>query len=107
MIFPNEREPCPLTSEVIAVTSSGSDVPKAIIVKAITDSGTPIAPAMITPLSTNRLAPNAIPIAPTTNNNMFCQTGFSFFPFLPLLLRFDSLLQVQLFLLLEPFAFWL
>ena len=66
-IFPTESEPCPLISEVIAVTSSGSDVPSAIKVRAITVSGTPSASAIIIPLSTRKSAPKAMHVAPPTS----------------------------------------
>lgn len=37
MTFPKDKDPCPFNKDVIAVTSSGRDVPKATKVKAITD----------------------------------------------------------------------
>ncbi|MEI3411909.1 MAG: hypothetical protein V8Q57_00755 [Blautia sp.] len=39
--FPRERAPWPFVREVMAVTSSGREVPSATNVRAITDSGTP------------------------------------------------------------------
>ena len=58
-----KRAPWPLAREVMAVTSSGREVPRATKVRAITDSGTPRAWAMRVPLSTSRLAPTA-PVGP-------------------------------------------
>ena len=54
IIFPRESDECPFTSEVIAVTNSGREVPKAMNVSAITDSGTPSPLAIICPLLTKR-----------------------------------------------------
>ena len=67
MMLPRDNRPCPLRREVIAVTSSGREVPRATKVRAITDSGTPNSPAMMMPLSTNRFAPIAIKAAPMTS----------------------------------------
>ena len=53
--FPSESAPLPLTREVIAVTSSGREVPIDIKVSEITVSGTPKALAIICPFSTRRL----------------------------------------------------
>ena len=58
-----------MTSEVIAVTSSGREVPNATKVSAITLSGTPIACAINVPLSTSKLAPTAISAAPKTSKS--------------------------------------
>ena len=69
--FPRERAPCPFTREVMAVTSSGREVPRATKVSAITDSGTPIAWAIRVPLSTSSLAPTAMSIAPITSSTRF------------------------------------
>ena len=55
IMFPRDKSPCPFISEVIAVTSSGKDVPKATNVKAITDSGTPKNSAIIVTLFTKVL----------------------------------------------------
>ena len=52
--LPSDKEPCPFAREVMAVTSSGSEVPRATKVRAITDSGTPIAVAISVPLSTRK-----------------------------------------------------
>ena len=71
IILPSDNNPCPLISDVIAVTNSGNDVPRATNVKAITDSGTPKNSAMIVPLFTSRFAPIAINIAPIINNATF------------------------------------
>ena len=95
MILPSDNEPWPLISDVIAVTSSGSDVPRATTVSAITESGTPTFLAMIVPLSTKRVAPNAMIAAPSTSRMIATNTGISFSSFssagvssgLPLLLR--------------------
>ena len=66
--LPNDRSLWPLMSEVMAVTSSGRDVPSATKVSAITLSGTPKAWAIRVPLSTSRLAPMAISTAPSTSS---------------------------------------
>ena len=65
-MFPSDREEWPFTSDVMAVTSSGSDVPSAMKVRAMTDSGTPRPAAMIFPLSTRSFAPTAMRAAPRT-----------------------------------------
>ena len=65
MTFPSDRLLCPLTNAVIAVESSGKDVPRARIVIAMTDSGTPNFLAIKVPLSTSRLDANAITAADT------------------------------------------
>ena len=67
MTLPSESAPWPFASEVMAVTSSGSEVPSATKVSAITDSGTPSACAIRVPLSTSRLAPTAMSTAPTAS----------------------------------------
>ena len=64
MILPRESAPWPFIRAVIAVTSSGRDVPRATKVSEITVSGTPIAAAIAIPLSTRRSAPTAITAAP-------------------------------------------
>ena len=46
IILPSDSAPCPLASAVIAVTSSGKEVPSATKVSAITVSGTPSSVAM-------------------------------------------------------------
>ena len=79
IMLPNDNNPWPFINDVIAVTSSGKDVPKATNVKAITDSGTPRNSAIIVPLSTRRLAPIAINTAPTTRNPIFFVTEISSF----------------------------
>ena len=77
--FPSDKLLWPFAKEVIAVTSSGSEVPKAINVRAITDSGTPSHSAILVPLSTNSFAPTAISAAPTTSKTMSSQSLVSFF----------------------------
>ena len=67
-MLPSERSLQPLTRDVMAVTSSGSEVPRATKVSAMTDSGTPSAWAMRVPLSTSRLAPTAMSTAPATRS---------------------------------------
>ncbi len=56
-IFPMERFLCPLTRADTEVTSSGSDVPKAIAVKLIIICGMFSIEAIMIPLSTKKLAP--------------------------------------------------
>ena len=67
-MLPRDRSLQPLTNEVMAVTSSGREVPSATKVSAMTDSGTPSACAMRVPLSTSRFAPSAISTAPSTSS---------------------------------------
>ena len=93
IIFPRERRPCPLISDVIAVTNSGKEVPSATNVSAITDSGTPRPCAIIVPLSTSRLAPVAISTAPTTSEIIFLPKGFSSSS--PSLARSESLFLID------------
>ena len=64
-MLPSDNAPQPLMSEVIAVTSSGREVPSATSVSAMTDSGTPSALARICALSTSSRAPMAMTAAPT------------------------------------------
>ena len=67
-MLPRDRSLQPLTSEVMAVTSSGREVPSATKVSAMTDSGTPSACAMRVPLSTSRSAPTAMSTAPMASS---------------------------------------
>ena len=68
--LPSESALCPLTSAVMAVASSGSEVPSATKVSAMTLSGTPSASASTVPWSTSRSAPRAIAAAPATSPRM-------------------------------------
>ena len=74
MILPTDSEDCFLRIAVMVVTSSGSDVPIAIIVAAITESGTPIMTASAEPLSISSCAPRTIAAAPRMNLPMFIAT---------------------------------
>lgn len=56
--------------DIIVVTSSGSDVPIAIIVSDIILSVTPIFLAILVALSTTKSLPRTIAIRPNTVNNM-------------------------------------
>ena len=76
--LPSEREPWPFASEVIAVTSSGREVPSATKVRAMTDSGTPSACAIRVPLSTSRFAPTAIRAAPRMSRPISLAKDISF-----------------------------
>ena len=78
MMLPSERALCPLMRAVMAVTSSGREVPRATMVRPMTEDGTPSASAIRVPLFTSRFAPKAISTAPTTSRAISCQTGFSF-----------------------------
>ena len=75
--LPSDRSLWPLTSEVTAVTSSGSEVPSATNVRAMTLSGTPRACAIRVPLSTSRFAPTAISTAPSTSRISVLARGIS------------------------------
>ena len=82
MILPTESEACFLRMEMMVVTSSGSEVPMAIIVAAITASGTPMRRASSEPLSISSCAPSTMAAAPSTNLPMFHATVLpSFFGF--------------------------
>ena len=59
-MFPSDKLLCPLIIEVMAVDSSGKDVPSANIVIPITDSGTPNLCAIKVPFSTNTFDTYAI-----------------------------------------------
>ena len=76
-MLPSDRSLWPLTSEVMAVTSSGSEVPSATNVRAMTLSGTPRACAIRVPLSTSRFAPAAISTAPSTSRISVLARGIS------------------------------
>ncbi len=56
MILPTDSEDCFFRIAVMVVTSSGSEVPIAIMVAAITESGTPIMTASAEPLSISSCA---------------------------------------------------
>ena len=56
-MFPNDNEEWPFFKALIAVTSSGRDVPSATRVRDITRSGTLSHLAITVPLSTSRSAP--------------------------------------------------
>ena len=71
MILPTPSEDCFLMTAVIVVTSSGSEVPIAMIVTEMTLSLIPIEDAMILPLSTSRSAPNTMARAPSINFMIF------------------------------------
>ena len=77
MMFPSERALWPLARAVIAVTSSGREVPRATIVRPMTEDGTPRASAISVPLSTRSFAPTAIRTAPIARRTMSFQIGFS------------------------------
>ena len=63
--LPTDMDACFLTMDVMAVTSSGRDVPRATIVTAMIASDTPSILAISVPLLTNRLDPMTIHTAPT------------------------------------------
>ena len=83
IMLPIESSDCFFAIAVIVVTSSGSDVPTAIIVTPIIASETPRPLAMIVPSSTSKSAPTTIPNAPKTNLKIFTKmllpftSGFS------------------------------
>ena len=66
-MLPTERAACFLTIAVMVVTSSGREVPTAMMVTPMTRSETPANRANSLPLSTRSLAPRAISAAPTAS----------------------------------------
>ena len=76
--LPRDSAPRPFISDVIAVTSSGREVPSATKVSAITVSGTPKVVAMKVPLFTKRSAPTAITAAPRMRKRRSFQRGEEF-----------------------------
>ena len=75
IILPIDKSDCFFMIAVTVVTSSGKEVPTAIIVTPIIASETPIRCAMIVPSSTRRSAPITIPAAPTRNFTAFAATS--------------------------------
>ena len=75
-MLPTDIEDCFLTIAVIAVTSSGSDVPMATMVTAMMRSETPSSCASTVPLSTRRFEPTTRHAAPRTNNARFLSSAF-------------------------------
>ena len=85
--FPIAKSVSPFLVAITLVTSSGSDVPIAIIVSAITFSPTPSALARPdAPLTTN-CPPPTIPAIPTKSSNISFQFIFSFSLFSSFLLQ--------------------
>ena len=76
IMLPIDRLLCFLAMAVIVVTSSGREVPMAIIVSPITLSDTPNAFAISVPDSTKSLAPTVMAAALSTNNDEFIKTCF-------------------------------
>ena len=66
MMLPTESEDSFLRMAVRVVTSSGREVPMAIIVAAMMESGTPIIFASAEPLSIRSCAPSTMVAAPST-----------------------------------------
>ena len=64
IIFPNNKSCSPFFEETIVVTSSGKEVPKAIMVKDINLSLHPRNLAILEALLTTRLLPTTIPASP-------------------------------------------
>ena len=77
MILPTESDDSFLRIAVSVVTSSGSDVPRAITVKPIIVSLMPISVAIVLPDETRNSAPNTIAAVPRTKKRTF--EGISFF----------------------------
>ena len=76
-MLPTERELCFLTIAEIVVTSSGSEVPTATIVReTILSSICRMSVAMTVPLSTKRREPMTSPAAPRMKKIMFLMTVF-------------------------------
>ena len=75
-MLPTDIDVCFFTIAVIAVTSSGSDVPIATIVTAITRSDTPRIFASSVPLSTSSREPTTRHAAPSTKMPTFFQSVF-------------------------------
>lgn len=73
-MLPTESEDSFLRMAVRVVTSSGRDVPMAIIVAAMMESGTPIICASAEPLSMSNCAPSTMAAAPSTKLNRFWTT---------------------------------
>ena len=73
-MLPIDRLLCFLAMAVIVVTSSGREVPMAIIVSPITLSDTPNAFAISVPDSTRSLAPTVMAAALSTNNDEFIKS---------------------------------
>ena len=73
MILPSNKSCSPLRAETIVVTSSGSEVPKATIVKEITLSLTPINFAIFEAWSTTNLLPTIIPANPIKQVQLILQ----------------------------------
>ena len=71
MMFPTPRDDCFFITAVMVVTSSGSEVPIAMMVTEITLSLIPSEAAIILPLSTRRSAPKTIASAPRINFSIF------------------------------------
>lgn len=74
--LPTDIEVCFLTTAVIAVASSGSDVPIATIVTPMIASETPHDAAMSLPLLTRSCEPMTMHAAPTTTRSIFSTTVF-------------------------------
>ena len=67
MMLPTDRDDCFLRMAVMVVTSSGSEVPMAIMVAPMMASGTPSICASAVPLSISSCAPSTMAAAPNTN----------------------------------------
>ena len=76
MMLPAESEPCFFAMAVSVVTSSGRDVPMAMMVTEMTRSETPHMEASAEPLSTRSCAPAPVPPAPMRNLTTLVMTAF-------------------------------
>ena len=74
-MLPTDIDDCFLTMAVMAVTSSGSEVPMATIVTAMMRSDTPSSWARTVPLSTSRFEPTTRHAAPTANSTRFFRSA--------------------------------
>ena len=74
-MLPTDIDDCFLTMAVMAVTSSGSEVPMATIVTAMMRSDTPSIWARTVPLSTSRFEPTTRHAAPRTNSARFFRSA--------------------------------
>lgn len=81
MMFPTKMSCSFFMAEIIEVTNSGSEVPKAMMVKEITLSDTPRVLAILVALFTTRSLPKTIPASPrATNSNDFNRPYWAFSP---------------------------
>lgn len=86
IILPTSKSCSPFFAETMVVTSSGRDVPNAIIVKEMMRSLTPRASAILEALSTTKSLPITIAMRPIRINSNSRVFSICYFRFLPCLL---------------------